>query len=180
MKKNHLVQISFVLLIVLAAGSCSKQTEKEKKAANITEEIPSYIQPVGRCPFGQHEVLTFDIETINFHKPRTNCTSGFGFCVKGTWDIICVNDRQTYYSAITPDGIAHIWAQVLRGGLLEIHFPIELVNTPGYTIDDLSNFSVDEEWDINPEPNNPLIMEVGQYKTSFTEHEIIVIVPIKP
>src|SRR6476620_462113 len=102
MKKNHLVQISFVLLIVLAAGSCSKQTEKEKKAANITEEIPSYIQP------------------INFHKPRTNCTSGFGFCVKGTWDIICVNDRQTYYSAITPDGIAHIWAQLLRGGLLEI------------------------------------------------------------
>ena len=180
MKKNHLVQISFILLIVLGVGSCSKQKEKETKTANSTEEIPSYVQPEGRCPIGQHPVITFDIDQFNFHKPRTNCTSGFGLCIRGTWGYKCVDDRQTYYSAITADGVAHIWAQVLRGGLLELHFPIDLVNTPGYTLDDLSNFSVDDEWDMSPEPNNPLIMEVGEYKTSFTEHEIIVIVPIKP
>jgi len=141
-----------------------------------------YMDPGGGgCPIGQHPTLEWDIDKLNFHRGRSvNCSSGFGLCIKLRFTPKCVNDRTRYYSAITPDGIAHIWAQVLRGGLIEIHFPIELVNTPGYTIDDLSNFAIDEEWDASPDTNNPLIMEVGEYKSTFTQDEIIVIVPIKP
>ena len=45
---------------------------------------------VNGCPPGTHPVTVFyGIETFNFHKPRTDCQSGFGLCIRLEVGIEC-------------------------------------------------------------------------------------------
>ena len=179
MKQRFLIATSFVTLFTIAIGSCSKQKTSTPKPQQV-EEIASYIDPL-KCPPGQHREFYYDFDGFNFHRPVNSCHRGFWFCfIAGKWHTRCVPNNETSIAIVNPDGTVEVWAQVVSGQQLEVHFPIALASDPDFTAEDLANFSVDDERDINEGENNPLIMQIGEYRTTYTATEIVVTVPIKP
>lgn len=102
------------------------------------------------CPPGTHPVLVNSCDGFRFHRPVLNCEHGFWFCSYGCtgWHIECVDDgvslQSTTQSAIMIDGQARVWGQIVNKKF-EIHFPVALTTTQGYTALDLQVFSVDTD-----------------------------------
>jgi|GEM_PF-3733510 len=42
-----------------------------------------------QCPPGAHVGGGWNIDKFNFHKPRTDCKSGFGVCLRTTSYMLC-------------------------------------------------------------------------------------------
>ncbi len=93
------------------------------------------------CPPGLCEHTSVSIQTFNFHKPRTNCTSGFGLCIRLGFTTSCgyCNDR----SVIKGDKVK-VWAN-LSGKKAEIHLPVALQSARGFEKTDMSTFEVEEK-----------------------------------
>lgn len=70
-------------------------------------------------------------------------------------------------------GVATIWAKELANKM-ELHFPLGLKTSGGYTQEDLSTFSVDEEYEIY----DGVTLKPGSYSVSETANELIVVVDI--
>jgi hypothetical protein len=123
------------------------------------------------CPPGQHPALTYDFDEFRFHRPKYDCESGFWFCTKGGsgWQIKCVDNLPFSYISGTT---AHLWARQLDNGQMEMHFPLALRETEGYTAEDLATFNVDEEWEIYP----GVTLKPGDYPVKEVEKELVVVV----
>jgi len=87
-----------------------------------------------------------------------------------------VDEPGPSFGRMNEDGTVQFWAMRVDDQL-EFHFPIDLKNVSGYTDEDLKVFSVDEEFNAGTE-KEPIIVQRGEYKTNFTDKEIIVSVPI--
>jgi hypothetical protein len=178
--KLNLFHLSVVSLFILVAwvkipkqaNEISKSPEiKEAKSTKISSTNVNKTSRTWPCPEGTHAVLVYEFDAFRFHRPRYNCERGFWFCTSGgQWSIQCVPNSPI---AAIEGGIANIWAEEL-GGQMELHFPLELKNTEGYTQEDLSTFNVDEEYEIY----EGIILKPGDYSVTETENELVVIVDI--
>lgn len=83
--------------------------------------------------------ITFSLDKFNFHKPRTNCTSGFGLCIKFSLSITCTEIiPKTTVSANT----VNAWVN-LTSTNAELHVPLEIRNYSDFQTEKLSSFEVE-------------------------------------
>ena len=92
------------------------------------------------CPANYSTTIKFSLDKLNFHKPSTNCISGFGFCIKFSLNIIC--------SEIVPrtsinSNMINSWIK-LTSSNAELHVPIDIRNFTDYQTEKLSSFEVQD------------------------------------
>jgi len=88
-------------------------------------------------------VLTGSITKLNFHKPKTECLKGFGFCLKGTLNFtITANERMTPPTYI--DGDKVVFYGIKMGTTFELHAPVALKQVAGNDLLDFSNFELED------------------------------------
>lgn len=166
-----LLGLSFFLLSCVNGyderiSDISNQTSNIKSATNNTSRL------LPDCGPNEHAVLTYSYDGFNFHRPKYGCESGFWFCFEaGHWSQTCVSNVRV---ATIEEGRANLWAQE-NNGKLEIHFPIALKSTAGYTSTDLATFNVDDEYEIY----EGITMKMGDYPVIETATELVVLVDIK-
>ncbi len=137
------------------------------------------------CPTGTHPVFVNNCGPFRFHRPIYNCESGFWFCHEGGcsgWHLECWTN-QPYFQASNPvanisNGQAMIWGRIVDKKF-ELHFPIALTTTQGYTAQDLSVFSVDADDHFFSNGAIQYIMKKGQYPVTAIGNELVVLVDLK-
>lgn len=142
---------------------------------NANAQKPSLA--INPCEVGQHPVLSFEFNTIRFHRASTGCERRFSICSDGTWIIDCVNDsmsRKSEYNA--GNNTALIVGEVSTDlKYITLHFPIEITRLAGYTPEDFNNFGFDEDYSLTKD----FIISKGEYIPTFTADEILVKVNLK-
>lgn len=124
-----------LLLILLICCSHAVFAQNNKTSPDVTGgEIPTC--PVGTCP-----MATINIDVFNFHKPRTNCTSGFGVCLRFSWGISCVS---CYYKGSVAGDKLTAYAK-LSNAVAELHVPVGLKDAKGFEKTDMSTFEVEDK-----------------------------------
>jgi hypothetical protein len=123
--------------------SCSKSDHKPEKDALQIKVSSEKILTAGPCPPGYGVKASYIIDRLNFHKPRTSCNSGFGFCVNGHWEVTCIAGVPIYTpTGITPTGEVKIWLTIVNGRI-ELHMPTALSQTPEFTNVDMTTFEIE-------------------------------------
>ena len=146
----------------------------------------SFSQDVGpTCPVGTHPVFVNNCGPFHFHRPILNCESGFWFCFEGGcsgWHIECWPNQgslqETSPVATISNGKANIWGQIVNNKF-ELHFPIALITTQGYTTQDLQVFSVDADDHFFTSGAVQYTMKMGQYPVNTVGNELVVLVSLK-
>lgn len=116
-------------------------------------------------------MLTYSFDEFHFHRPAKSCQSGFWFCtIGGGWHTDCVRN---FPNASISGNIANIWAREVDGQA-ELHFPIALKETEGYTEEDLSTFNVDDEYTLS----DGITLKKGDYPVKETSTELVVLVDL--
>lgn len=121
------------ILMVCFANSVFAQSVKISPDV-IGGDIPDC--PVGTCP-----MATISIDVFNFHKPRTNCTSGFGFCLRLSCGITCVN---CYFKGSVAGDKVTAYAK-MTSTVAELHVPVGLKTAKGFEKTDMSTFEVEDK-----------------------------------
>ena len=93
------------------------------------------------CPDGTNPTVSIFINTLNFHKPRTSCTGGFGLCIKLTVSVFCASPIGKSY--IKGDQMSV--STKLTNQTAELHFPIALKYEKGFEKADLSTFEIEDK-----------------------------------
>ena len=137
------------------------------------------------CPAGTHPVFVNNCGQFRFHRPVLNCEHGFWLCNEGGcsgWHIECWPNwpslQEANPVATINNGQANIWAQIVNKKF-EMHFPIALTITQGYTTQDLQVFSVDTDSQFFTNGTVRYTMKMGQYPVNTVGNELVVMVDLK-
>jgi hypothetical protein len=172
-----------LLLVVIIAGltiySCSKNDDKLQTEALQIKASTDMILTAGPCPPGYGVKANYVIDRLNFHKPRTSCNSGFGFCVKGHWEFTCVAGVPIYTpTEITPAGEVKIWLTIVNGKI-ELHIPTALSQTPEFANIDMTTFEIeDSSISIGKGGSNLGYVKGGVYNVQVVGSDYVVLMNI--
>lgn len=93
------------------------------------------------CPDGTYPTATITMNTFNFHKPRTSCTSGFGMCVKFSVSVFCSSDiGKSYIKSDKTTATSKVNSQTA-----ELHLPVTLKYEKGFDKTDFTKFEVEDK-----------------------------------
>lgn len=95
----------------------------------------------GNCPAGYCPGISIIIEQFNFHKPRTNCSKGFGLCFKihvGASCIPCLKKPQINKKGIEVVGL-------LREKDMLLSIPKDIAEINGLSESDLNAFEIENQ-----------------------------------
>ncbi|MEP6674593.1 MAG: hypothetical protein ABJA78_05545 [Ferruginibacter sp.] len=160
-------KIIFLGMIMLSMNCLFAQTEK----------MPEDGGSPG-CPMGCNTVLNFTFTTFNFHKPRTNCESGFGLCIKGVWSTHC---DCGYYKPVTSIENGNVnCAGKKEGSKLSLYIPYALKDLDIYKNEDTSTFTVGEDISLIDGSGNIFAKVVpGDYKVKVEGNNFLIVVDLK-
>lgn len=175
MKKN------IILILTVFIFSCSndkgdyRETELQNTEIDLDSSALNKSQP---CPYGTHIVFNYDFGTFNFHRPKTDCTTGFFVCIKGgEWTTECVQDtylRETAENLSQVDTLNTVTTVSgtvdFQNRTVDLYFPIELSNVGGNSLSDFSVFNADDNLIITDD----IILKKGDYPSRIEGDEIIV------
>ncbi len=123
----------YLCIICLFCTQASFAQTSKTSPASIETEFPC---PAGSCP-----IVTIAIETFNFHKPRTTCTTGFGLCIKLNAGITCTS---CYGKTMLNGNKVNAWAR-LSSKTAELHIPASLKNAAGFEKTDMTTFQLEDK-----------------------------------
>lgn len=93
------------------------------------------------CPTGTFPTATVTLNTFNFHKPRTNCTSAFGMCIKFSFSVYCASATgKSYINSDKTTATAKVNSQTV-----ELHLPVGLKYEKGFEKTDFTKFEVEDK-----------------------------------
>lgn len=130
------------------------------------------------CPEGSHLVgVNWEIEKFNLHRPATGCTSGFGFCLKTSFQIICAPDAYPHETGFTDDVVR--MSGTVREGQLELRFPIQLKDDPEFKSGDMGTFSVTDGVTLYTSDGKSYgKLRTGDYPVTESERDLVVLIDI--
>jgi hypothetical protein len=99
------------------------------------------IGSIGDCPIGMCPTVYFEIEIFNFHKPRTNCTSGFGLCVRFNAGVEC---SPCFGKSSLTGTKVKVWAK-LSNHSATLHIPKSLQTQKGFETVKFSQFELEDQ-----------------------------------
>lgn len=129
---NVMKHFLFGMLLVL---SCSGFAQVNKSRPVVLGDGPIPDCPIGLCPS-----LNIYLDVFNFHKPRTGCGTGFGFCLKLDIGFTCNECKQkTGFDGKK----VMIWMKALADKV-EVHIPRSIADAPEFNNSDMKYFEVEE------------------------------------
>ncbi|MFM2337815.1 MAG: hypothetical protein RL115_1008 [Bacteroidota bacterium] len=161
--------------------SCKKEEGKSQLTQN--EEVLSLVDQGGGgggylCPPGQCPHYSYQLDVVNFHKPRTDCTKKFGFCVQGHWSFTCEPCTQWDYNTSFSNSIATGWAKI-ENNKIELHIPISISQSPTFIGEDMSIFYVDEDYiKLYKNGNQFGTMKAGEYSVQQINSDYVILIDI--
>lgn len=130
------------------------------------------------CPPDYLPIIILDLDQFNFHKPRTGCISGFGFCIKLGLTLTCRKIEATGDKATLINGKAHVWGSV-QNESITLHFPSDLQKTRGFTADDFKSFLFEEAVTLSYGKKIVAGLIPGEYRVVNTGTDFTVTIPVK-
>ena len=153
--------------MILCVQNLNAQTQKTREGL---DDNPPYCPP-GTCP-----TFYINLEVLNFHKPKTDCTTGFGFCVRIASGITC--ERCLGKSTIE-NGIINVYGK-LNEHNIELHIPQEIQNEKGFEDADFKTFDIeDNNFSLLQADGKPILVPGGSYPVTQIDNEFVVEIPIK-
>ena len=138
---------------------------------------------ISPCPQGQCVTqASYVFDQVNFHKPRTNCTSGFGLCIRGHVEYECGYGDcigvQVFRTRIENDKV-YGWFNI-SGNKFELHVPLQLQNSDDFRNQDLSIFYIDDDMIEIIRSDNTSIgkLKGGQYPVVLNNNDLVIIIDI--
>ncbi len=128
--KNFLI----VIMMLCMSNTIHAQNTKISPTAPDGGDLP--VCPAGMCP-----TVNFFIEVFNFHKPRTNCETGFGLCIRFSSSVTC---NYCNWKSSIKAGKVNVWAK-LSSQVAEIHIPVSLRYEKGFEKTDMSSFEIEDK-----------------------------------
>lgn len=153
-----------LLLIVMLCWGSQLMAQSGRTAPEADDEN-------GSCPPGFCPSLVYTLETFNFHKPRTNCTSGFGLCIR-----IGIRTRCSMCDAkatLRDNMVSAVFLQ--KGTKVEVRLPLALRSAKGFEKTDMSVFELEEKTLSIVSPDGKEVwVKGGIYPVARTETEYII------
>lgn len=119
-----------LLVIALMCYASTASAQKANKSLPVEGIV---------CPEGSYLGYTFQLDIFNFHKPRTNCTSGFGFCFRMMVGVKCIKfEPKPLLSSGKVIGYAR-----LSKSTAELHLPLEMKNDARFIGTNMAQFEID-------------------------------------
>ena len=130
--------------------------------------------PPGYCAVG----VTVFIDQFNFHKPRTGCQSGFGFCIKLHLEADCAPCWQTG-EAKYKNGEVTGWFKIFNNKL-ELHLPLALGQSKEFINEDMSVFQVDDNTItiVNADGSTRCKIKGGEYAVTVSGNDYVILIDI--
>ncbi len=141
------------------------------------------------CPQGMCVTsASFMIDIFNFHKPRTNCQTGFGLCLRSHWEYTCgfppycLGQVNTGYRPETKieNGKVSGWFSIVNGKL-ELHLPVALETANSFQNTDFSTFHLDPDMIYLKNDQGAGIgkLKGGAYPVKKREQEFFVVIDLE-
>jgi len=131
------------------------------------------------CPCGAN--IFFTVEKINFHRPRTDCQSGFGICLKiSPIYFSCMPCGQnTEFTPAEQKGMVNFSVSV-ECGKAEIHLPLTLGADEEFKEEKMDVFEIeDETLQLSSEKNEQVFwVKGGTYPVYVKNGEYVIPVEI--
>ena len=130
--------------------------------------------PPGYCSIGASLI----IEQFNFHKPRTDCESRFGICLRGHFQANCApcwSNGQTGYK----DGKVTGWFKISKNKL-ELHLPLALGQSKGFINEDMSLFYLDDDTItvLNADGSTNSKLKGGVYTVAISGNDYVILIDL--
>lgn len=124
------------------------------------------------CPDGTYPTATVTLNTFNLHKPRTNCTSGFGMCIKFSVSVYCGSTTgKSYIKSDKTTATAKVNSQTA-----ELHLPVALKYEKGFEKTDFTKFEVeDKTLSFKASTGVEKFVKSGIYPVSVVGDEYIIV-----
>ena len=124
------------------------------------------------CPDGTYPTATITLNTLSFHKPRTNCTSGFGICIKFSVSVYCGSDMgKSYIKSDKTTATAKVSSQTV-----ELHLPVSLKYEKGFEKTDFTKFEVeDKTLNFKSSTGIEKLVKGGIYPVTIVGDEYVVV-----
>ena len=128
----------------------------------------------GKCPEGYCAGFFIEIENFNFHKPRTECKSGFGFCLRISAGATCV----PCISKLSSNEKSSVIAGYLSREILTLHLPKDLREKENET--DFTSFEIEDKFfEIKYPDGNIVYLKGGTYRVAEENDELLIRIPVE-
>ena len=132
--------------------------------------------PPGLCPF-----FNWTLTTFNFHKPRTDCKTGFGLCIRGGINSgcgACNTYRDGDDATRISDGTVYGWGQI-NNNKIELHIPIEIKADLNLSDSETSTFSLDRGALTFTTNNKTYTNKQGVFPVEIRENDLVVLIDME-
>ncbi len=151
------------ILLLFSSGIVTAQNSKTSPYGGGTENP--------KCPPGMCPTVNIFLEMFNFHKPRTNCSNGFGLCIKFSTSVTC--EYCFGKSNILGDKISVY--TTLDDNYATLHFPMSLKYEKEFEGADFNTFEIeDQSLSFKQENGKEVFVKGGLYPVSIVDDEMIV------
>jgi hypothetical protein len=163
-----------LILIAVVVSQISFGQGDEKNAPATEGPSP--------CPPGLCLHWEVSVAVINFHKPRTNCKSGFGLCIRlgggiSASCILCLNLKSASVCKMQK-GIATCYGEI-KNNKLKLHIPAGIKEEAGFTKEDMSTFTVEKGSISFLADGKEKVSKEGSYPVTLSGAEYIVSIDIE-
>jgi len=130
----------------------------------------------GDCPPGYSPGISIYIETLNFHKPRTNCNRLFGFCLRIHVNASCIPDYQK--SAINENKMEI--TGLLREKEVVLYIPKVVSELYGFDEKDAQTFELEDHMlEIEYPDGSVKFAKTGNYPVVLENEAYTIRIPIE-
>lgn len=130
--------------------------------------------PSGFCSAG----VTFVIDQFNFHKPKTDCKSRFGICIRGHWEANCVPCWSNYRTGLE-NGKVTGWF-IIKENKIELHLPLALGQTIEFINEDMTVFYLDDNMleILNTDGSVNAKLKGGEYPVTIVDNDYVILIDL--
>jgi len=154
-------------LMILCVQNLNAQTQKNREGLDDGSE---------NCPPGTCSAFYINIEIFNFHKRRTGCEEGFGFCGRISVGISC---EPCMGKSVVENGKIAVFGK-LNNQTIELHFTQDIQHEKGFEKTDFADFEIEDNMlSLMSAEGKTIAVPGGNYPVKKIDNEYVVEIPIK-
>jgi hypothetical protein len=129
----------------------------------------------GDCPAGMCPSVYFELDIFNFHKPKTNCTNGFGLCIRINTGVEC---RSCFGKSSMSGTKIKVWAK-LNNQSVTLHIPRAIQIQKRFESVSFSQFEIeDQTLNFTFTNGSKRSARGGIYPVSIVGEEFVIQIPL--
>jgi len=153
--------------MILCVQNLNAQTQKNKEGLDYGTD---------NCPPGTCSAFYINVEIFNFHKRRTGCEEGFGFCGRISVGISC---EPCMGKSVIENGKISVFGK-LKDQTVELHFTQDIQLEKGFEKTDFSDFGIEDNMlSLMSSDGKTISVPGGNYPVKIIDNEYVVEIPIK-